>query len=232
MPRNAIEHQVGRSEELPDMCAEHGFGKSSESTTVKRKRGRPKRQTDASFGRSEELPEMSAKHSCGKSAAAKRGRHTKPMLMAMTDTKVVTLEELQKGDHGWFTIKPAVTIVALCWDRYSYHRCAKCRLRALPNAEGKYNCAQHPAAMTKEIYSLRILLGQDDLNMWVTAFAHVAELIMGVSVEEFHAFDNAGRKRIAWRLRGMKCNMAIGKTVGEVYTNYTIESVQFAGYLP
>ena len=30
----------------------------------------------------------------------------------------------------------------------------------------------------------------------------------------------------------MKCNMAIGKTVGEVYTNYTIESVEFAGYLP
>ena len=30
----------------------------------------------------------------------------------------------------------------------------------------------------------------------------------------------------------MKCNMAIGKTVGEVYTNYTIDSVEFAGYFP
>ena len=178
------------------------------------------------------MPDMSVGHSCGKSSAAKRGRHTKPMLMAMTDTKVVTLEELQKRDRGWFAIKPTVTIVALCWDRYSYHRCVKCRLRALPNAEEKYGCAQHPAAMTKEIYCLRILLGQDDLNMWVTAFADVAELIMGVSVEEFHAFDNAGWKRIAWGVRGMKCNMAIGKTVGEVYTNYTIESVEFAGYLP
>ena len=184
----------GRSEELPDMRAEHGFGKSSESTTIKRKLGRPKKQTETSFGRSEELPDMSVEHSCGKSSAAKRGRHTKPMLMAMTDTKVVTLEELQKGDRGWFAIKPAVTIVALCLVRYSYHRCVKCRLRALPNTEGKYGCAQHPAAMTKEIYCLRILLGQDDLNMWVTAFADVAEMIMGVSVEEFHAFDNAGRK--------------------------------------
>ena len=107
------------------------------------------------------------------------------MLTAMTDTKAATLEELQKG---WFTIKPAVTIFALCWDRYSYHRCVECRLRALPNAEGKYGCAQHPAAKTKEIYCLRILLRQDDLNMWVTAFAYVAELIMGVSVEESHAF--------------------------------------------
>ena len=71
-------------------------------------------------------------------------------------------------------------------------------MRALPNAEGKYGGAKHPAAKTQEIYCLRILLRQYDLNMWVTAFADVAELITGVSVEEFHAFDDAGRKRIAW----------------------------------
>ena len=60
-------------------------------------------------------------------------------------------------------------------------------MSALPNAEGRYGCAQHPVAKTKESYRLRILLRQDDLNM-----------IMGVSVEEFNAFDDAGRKRIAW----------------------------------
>ena len=99
------------------------------------------------------------------------------MLTATINAKAVTLEELQKGDGGWFTIKPAVTIVALCWDRYSYHRCVECRMRAIPNAEGKYGCAKHPAAKTQEIYCLRILLRQDDFNMWVTAFADVAELI-------------------------------------------------------
>ena len=52
--------------------------------------------------------------------------------------------------------------------------------------------------MTKEIYCLRVILRQDDLNMWVTAFADVAEMIMGVSVEKIHAFDDAGWKRIAW----------------------------------
>ena len=55
---------------------------------------------------------------------------------------------------------------------------------------------------------------------------------MGVSVEEFGAFNDEGRKRIAWGIRGTKCNMTIGKTVGEMYTNYTVESMQFAGYLP
>ena len=68
--------------------------------------------------------------------------------------------------------------------------------------------------------------------MWVTAFADVAELVMGVSVEEFNAFDDAGRKRIAWGVQETKCNMTIGKTVGEMYTNYTVESMEFAGYLP
>ena len=64
-----------------------------------------------------ETASTSAEHSCGKSSAAKRGRRTKPMLPAMIKANAVTLEEFQKADGGWFTIKPAVTIVALCWDR-------------------------------------------------------------------------------------------------------------------
>ena len=167
------------------------------SVAVKRKRGRPAKQTRAKLDETLETASTSAEHSCGKSSAAKRGRQTKHMLTATTDAKAFTLEELQKEDGGWFTIKPAVTIAAPCRDRYSYHRCVECRMSALPNAEGKYGCAQHHVAKTKEIYRLRILLRQDDLNMWVTAFADVAELIMGVSVEELNAFDDAGRKRIA-----------------------------------
>ena len=62
--------------------------------------------------------------------------------------------------------------------------------------------------------------------MWVTAFADVAKLIMGVSAED------EGRKRIAWGIREKKCNMPIAKTVGEMYTNEAVESMQFAGYLP
>ena len=145
-----------------------------------------------------ETSSTSAEHSRGKGSAAKRGTQTKPTLTATKDANEFTLEELQKEDGGLFTIKPAVTIAVLCRDRYSCHRCVGCRMSDLPNAEGKYGCAQHPVAKTKEIYRLRILLRQDDLNMWVNAFADVAELIMGVSVEEFNAFDDEGRKKIAW----------------------------------
>ena len=198
--------------ELPNVHADNPVEKS---VAVKRKRGRPAKQTRAKVDETVETASTSAEHSCGKSSAAKRGKHTKPI--STTDTKAFTLDELQKGDGGWFTIKPAVTVAALCWDRYSYHSCVECRMRALPNAEGGYGCAQHPVAKTEEIYRLRILLRQDDLNMWVTAFADVAELIMGVSVEEFGAFDDAGRKRIVWGVRGMKCNMTIGKTVHKLH---------------
>ena len=117
--------------ELPNAHAENAVGKS---VAVKRKRGRPAKQTRAKVDETAETASMSAEHSCGKSSAAKRGKHTKPM--STTDAKALTLEELQKEDGGCITIKPAVTIAALCWDRYSYRRCVDCRMRALPNGEG------------------------------------------------------------------------------------------------
>ena len=92
------------------------------------------KQLRAKVDETAETASTSAEHSCGKSSAAKRSKHTKPM--STTDAKAFTLEELQKEDGGWFTIKPAVTIAALCWDRYFYHRCVDCRMRALPNGEG------------------------------------------------------------------------------------------------
>ena len=127
--------------ELPNAPAENPVGKT---VAVKRKRGRPTKQTRAKVDETAETASTSEEHSCGKSSAVKRGKHTKPM--STTDAKAFTLEELQKEDGGWFTIKPAVTITALCWDRYSYHRCVDCRMRALANGEGGYGCAQHPVA--------------------------------------------------------------------------------------
>ena len=103
---------------------------------VKRKRGRPAKQSTVKLDETVETASTSAEHSCGKSYAAKRGRRTKPMLTPTIKAKAVTLEELQKADGGWFTIKPAVTIVALFWDRYSYHRCVECRTRAFRTPKG------------------------------------------------------------------------------------------------
>ena len=134
------------------MCAVHGLGKSSESITVKRKRGRPKNQTEASFGRSEELPDMCAEHGLEKSSDVERKR--------IRLGEVLTLQQLLAKGVGWFTIKPSVTIVALGRRLYSYHRCVECGKKGLRNAEGKYSCVDHPEAETKQTYRLRVLLRQ------------------------------------------------------------------------
>ena len=144
--------------------------------------------------------------------------------------EVLTLEDLLKVDAGWFTIKPPVTIVALSTRRCSYHRCVTCGKKGIQNTEVKYGCIEHPEARMNQTYRLRVLIGQGDLNMWVTAFDQVAVSILGVSVERFNALNDDGRKRVAWGVSGMKCNITIEKNQQNIYTNSTVESMETAGY--
>ena len=104
-----------------------------------------------------------------------------------------------------------------------------CRKKTNQNTEGKYGCAQHPDADTKARYCLRILLKQDDISMWSTAFHDVAETILGVSVEDVEELNDDGRKAVVFPAIGMQYTMTIGKTVGAMYTNYTIKSVKLPG---
>ena len=184
---------------LSNVTAEHSLGKGA---VVKRKRGRPKKQTEASSGGSEgdvlTLPELTKRRlsdmcddlgRLGKSSDVEQKR--------CRLGEVLTLQELLTEGVGWFTIKPAVTIVALVRRRYSYHHCVHCWKKGVQNKEGKYCCVDHPEAETEEIYRLRVLLRQGDLNMWVTAFDEVAEAILGVTVKKFSAFDDDGRNRVA-----------------------------------
>ena len=204
--------------ELPIVTAEHSLGKS---TAVKRKRRRPKKQTEASFDRSAELPDMCAVHGLEKSSDVE--------LKRIRLGEVLTLQQLLTKGVGWFTIKPSLTIIAMGRRRYSYHRCVECGKKGLRDAKGKYSCVDHPEAETKQTYRLRVLLRQGDLNTWVTAFDKVAESILGVSVKTFSALDDDGRKRVAWGVSGMNCYMTVEKTQG-TYTNYTIESMERARY--
>ena len=146
-----------------------------------------------------------------------------------SNAKGVTLEELQKGDGGSFTIKPTVTIASVGRHRFAYHSCMVCRKKTNQNIKGKYGCAQHPDADTKARYCLRIQLKQDDISIWSSAFHDVAESLLGVSVEDFEELNDDGRKTVVFPAIGMQYNMTIGKTVGAMYTNYTIKSVKLPG---
>ena len=142
-----------------------------------------------------------------------------------SNAKAVTLEELQKGGGGSFTIKPAVMIAAVGRRRFAYHSCAECRKKTNQNTEGRYGCVQHPTSKTKARYCLRIQLKQEDISMWSTAFHDVAESILGVSVEDFEELNDDQRRTVVWPAIGMQYNMTMRKTVGGMYTNYTVESV-------
>ena len=143
--------------------------------------------------------------------SGKQQQHQQRKFIISMSSNTKTLEELQASGGGSFTILPPVTIAAVG------------RHRKKPNPEG---CAQHPDADIKARYCLRIQLKQDDISMWVTAFANIAESILGVSVEDFEALDDDQRKTVVFPAIGMKCNMTMRKTVGGVYTNYTVESVR------
>ena len=129
-----------------------------------------------------------------------------------SNAKAVTLEELQKGSGGSFTIKPAVTIAAVGRRRFAYHSCVECRKKTNQNTEGRYGCVQHPTSKTKARYCLRIQLKQEDISMWSTAFHDVAESILGVSVEDFEELNDDQRRTVVWPAIGMKCNMTMRKT--------------------
>ena len=101
---------------LSNVTAEHSLGKGA---VVKRKRGRPKKQTEASSGGSEgdvlTLPELTKRrlsdmcHDLGR-----LGKNSDVEQKRCRLGEVLTLqEELLTEGVGWFTIKPAVTIVAL-----------------------------------------------------------------------------------------------------------------------
>ena len=53
----------------------------------------------------------------------------------------------------------------------------------------------------------------------------VAESIIGVSVEDFEELNDDQRRTVVWPVIGMRYNMTMRKTVGGVYTNYTVESI-------
>ena len=51
---------------------------------------------------------------------------------------------------------------------------------------------------------------------------------MGVSVEDFEELNDDQRRTVVWPVIGMRYNMTMRKTVGGVYTNYTVESIDTA----
>ena len=211
------------------MSSEDNLGNHA---VVKRKRTRPGKQTEARFDESTTENNLGkrAKVTASSSEQQRGGYNEAKEVIMSSNGDEITLDELHRSPNsGSFTIKPAVTIASVGRHCFAYHSCMVCRKKTNQNIEGKYGCAQHPDADTKARYCLRIQLKQDDISIWSTAFHDVAESLLGVSVDDFEELNDDGRKTVVFPAIGMQYNMTIGKTVGAMYTNYTIKSVKLPG---
>ena len=101
--------------DLPDVTAEHSLGKGA---AIMRKRGRPKKQTEVSLGGSEgavltlpELTKIRLSDMCEDLGRLVKSSDVEQKRSRLGE--VLILQELLTEGVGWFTIKPAVTIVAL-----------------------------------------------------------------------------------------------------------------------
>ena len=85
--------------ELPIVTAEHSLEKS---TAVRRKRDRPKKQTEASLGRRAELPDMCAVHGLGKSSESTTAKRKQGRPKKQTESSFGSSEELPDmcTEHG------------------------------------------------------------------------------------------------------------------------------------
>ena len=171
------------------MSSEDNLGNHA---VVKRKRARPGKQTEARFDESTTENNLGkrAKVTASSSEQQRGGYNEAKEVRMSSNAKAVTLEELQKGGGGSFTIKPAVTIAAVGRRRFAYHSCVECRKKTTQG------CVQHPTAKTTARYCLRIQLKQEDISMWSTAFHDVAESILGVSVEDFEELNDDQRRTV------------------------------------
>ena len=77
----------------------------------------------------------------------------------------------------------------------------------------------------KLFYRLRVLLKQDNAELWVTAFSDIAETIMGMSTDQFNALDKRGQMKAVDRVVGLKLLVDIGKSMRNGYTNYVLNQI-------
>ena len=77
----------------------------------------------------------------------------------------------------------------------------------------------------KLFYRLRVLLKQDNAELWVTAFSDIAETIMGMSTDQFNALDKRGQMKAVDRVVGLKLLVDIGKCMRNGYTNYVLNQI-------
>ena len=120
---------------------------------------------------------------------------------------------------GSYTVTGYITIDAIYWRDATYTGCR------VSSRKVHKQCSRHPDTPTKLFYRLRVLLKQDNAELWVTAFSDIAETIMGMSADQFNALDKSGQMKAVDHVVGLKFVVHIGKRMRNGYTNYVLNKI-------
>ena len=120
---------------------------------------------------------------------------------------------------GCCTVTDYVKLHAINWRSCCYKRCIQCSRKV------DKICSHHPTSPLKDLYCLRVLLKQDNAELWVTAFNDIATAIMGMSADQYNYIDEASQINVVDSVVGLKMLVDIFKSIRSGYTNYAISQI-------
>ena len=139
-----------------------------------------------------------------------------PAKKSKSETSIVAVSTYMSGSY---IVTGYITVYAIYWRDATYTGCR------VSSRKVHKHCYLHPDTPTKLFYRLRVLLNQDNAELWVTAFSDIAETIMGMSADKCNAQDKPGQMKAVDRVVGLKCLVDIIKSMINGYTNYVLNQI-------
>ena len=131
----------------------------------------------------------------------------------------ISLTSVSSGVKGSYTITKPIQLQRVYWREAFYKGCSICSRKITDK------CPHHPSSSSKTYYRMRVLLKQDGVELWVTAFDETAAVILGTSASKFECLDEAGRMYLADCVLGSQLLVDVVKSVGNGYVNLVLAKI-------
>ena len=131
----------------------------------------------------------------------------------------VTLAAVSSGETGVYTLTKPIRLQGLHWRAAFYKRCSTCS-RKVAN-----KCPLHPSSPSKAYYRMRVLINQDDVQLWVTAFDETAAAILGTPASQFECLDESRRMYLADCVLGSQLLVNVVNSLENGYVNFVLAKI-------
>ena len=131
----------------------------------------------------------------------------------------VSLASVSSGVTGAYAITKPIRLQRVYWREAFYKGCSICS-RKIAN-----KCPRHPSSSSNAYYRMLVLLNQDDVELWVTAFDETAAAILGTPANQFECLDEAGRMYLADCVLGSQLLVNVVKSLRNGYVNFVLAKI-------